>query len=127
MNLHSIVSGVIGAINPQMCVTVQLSTGETTNPDGSEVPVYADPVTVLAQVQPLSASDLRHMDMLNLQGTHRAIYINGPIRGAVRSSLRGGDLVTLPDGSVYLVTQPLENWFETSGWTKCVMTLQNNS
>ena len=81
-------------------------------------------MSIIAQEQPLSASDLRHMDALNLQGSHRAFYFSAMIRGIVRVSLKGGDLLTLSDGSVWLVTQPLENW-ATSGWSKCLATLQN--
>jgi hypothetical protein len=84
-------------------------------------------MAIMAQVQPLAASELRHMDMLNLQGTHRAIYINGLLRGAVRVGMKGGDLVTLADGSDWLVTQPLESFFSTAGWTKCAITLQNEA
>jgi hypothetical protein len=127
LNLNMVVGSQIPAVNPDMLVTVQLNIGNTMNADGSVTPNYAPPVEVMAQVQPLTAGELRHMDMLNLSGTYRAIYTNGPLRGAVRPSLRGGDRVTLADGSVYLVTQTLENWFETAGFTKCAMTLQNNS
>ena len=84
-------------------------------------------MVILAQVQPLSGGDLRHMDALNLQGSHRAIYIGGPLAGGVRVGVKGGDIVTLPDGSVYLVTQPLEPWYGTAGWSKAAMTLQNGS
>lgn len=84
-------------------------------------------MTVLGQVQALTGGDLRHMDMLNLQGSHRAIYIGTNLRGAVRVTLRGGDLVTLPDGSIWLVNQVMEPFFDTAGWQKCVITLQNGS
>lgn len=84
-------------------------------------------VSVYAQIQPLAASDLRHVDMLNLQGTHRAMYVTGSVRGIIRVGLKGGDVVVLPDGSVWLVQQPLENYFETAGWTKVLITLQDGS
>jgi hypothetical protein len=82
---------------------------------------------VLAQVQPLTSGDLRHVDAINLQGSHRAIYVAIPIRGAVRSSVKGGDLIQLPDNSMWLVTQVMENWFETAGWVRAVITLQDGS
>lgn len=50
MNLHSIVSGSVAAVNPQMLVSVQLSDGITTNADGSEMPSYCPPVQILAQI-----------------------------------------------------------------------------
>lgn len=84
-------------------------------------------MTIVAQVQPLAASDLRHMDMLNLQGSHRAFYFNAVIRGIVRIALKGGDLLTLPDGSVWLVNQPLESFEISAGWGKVAATLQSGA
>lgn len=84
-------------------------------------------MTLSAQVQPLTATDLRHVDMLNLQGSHRAFYFNAAIRGGVRVALKGGDLLTLPDGSIWLVNQPVEQWSETAGWVHVIGTLQDGS
>lgn len=84
-------------------------------------------MTILAQVQPVTGGDLRHMDALNLQGSHRAVYASTNIRGIVRFALRGGDLVTLPDGSTWLVNQLMEPFFDTAGWQKCIITLQNGA
>jgi len=86
--------------------------------------VITTSMTILAQVQPLAASDLRHMDMLNLQGSHRALYVAAPIQGISRPAMKGGDLITLPDGSVWLVNQPLESFFASAGWNKFAITLQ---
>jgi hypothetical protein len=84
-------------------------------------------MTVLAQVQPLASGDLRHMDALNLQGSHRAVYVGANIRGVVRFALRGGDLVVLPDGSSWLVNHLMEPFFDTAGWQKAIITLQSSS
>lgn len=126
MNLHSYVAGAIGAVNPQISVTVQVSTGNVKNADFTLTPTYADPVTVLAQVQPLTYRDIQQIDGLNLQGTRKAIYLNGAINGLVRPQNDGGDLITFPDGSVWLVALVLEGFDLTAGWTKCAITLQNN-
>ena len=72
-------------------------------------------MTIVAQVQALSGGDLRHTDALNLQGSHRVLYANLFIRGIVRVTLRGGDLIILPDGSVWLVNQALEPCISSSG------------
>lgn len=82
---------------------------------------------VYAQIQPLSSTDLRHVDMINLQGTHRACYISGTLHGAIRVGVKGGDLVVQANGSVWLVAQSLENFFETAGWTKALITLQDGA
>ena len=84
-------------------------------------------MTLLVQIQPLAANELRHMDMLNLQGSHRKIYVSAPIRGAARANIKGGDLVILPDGSIWLVTQPLESFYSTAGFNAFAITLQDGS
>lgn len=80
---------------------------------------------LVAQIQALTGGDLRHVDMINLQGSHRTLYASNNIRGAVRPALRGGDIVQLPDTSVWLVTQVMEPFFDTAGWQKVVITLQD--
>lgn len=84
-------------------------------------------MSIVAQVQALTGGDLRHMDALNLQGSHRSLYFSANVRGAVRVSLRGGDLVTMPDGSTWLVTQVAEPFYHTAGWQKVIVTLQAGS
>jgi len=197
MNLHSIVSPIIGAVNPLIPVAVRISIGQgDTQPDGSRPPLYATPgaftgsidrttltvtavavgvlqpgqmlaevtpgglaaatsitaqltgddggigtysvnrtqtvasedfvtvMTIMAQMQPLTWGDLQQLDGVNLGGSANALYVSGDLNGIVRVRLKGGDLVTLTDGSVWLVRQSLEGWSLTAGWTKCVITLQ---
>lgn len=124
MNLHGIVAPTISAVNPLVQVSVKVSTGYSTAPDGKRVPTYAKAVTVLAQIQPLTGGELHHLDALNLQGDFQGIYINGRIDGLVRGENKGGDLITLSNGDVYLVTTVLESWPD---WTKVAATLQNGS
>lgn len=83
-------------------------------------------MTLLAQVQPLTATALRHVDMLNLQGQHLTLYLNAQLHGGVRVAVKGGDLVRLADGSVYLVTEILENW-SPDGWGRLLITMQDGS
>lgn len=125
MNLHSIVSGAIGAINPLMPGTIKVSTGYTTNPGGSRTPTYTTFTGVQMQVQALTWKDLQQVDGLNLNGTRRAIYMNGRADGVVRSLLKGGDIITLTDGpnaGDWLVAMVLEQWPD---WCKYAVTLQN--
>jgi hypothetical protein len=127
MNLHGIVSGLIGAVNPHVPATLLVSTGFTVDDDGKRIPTYAAPVTVTAQVQALTFRDIMQVDGLNLQGTRRAIYLYGEVDGLVRVSQRGGDLITLADGpnvGVWLVAQVLEQWPD---WCKVAATLQNGA
>lgn len=127
MNLHSIVRTAIGAVNPEIIVSVQRSTGSTTNAAGHRVPTYADPVEVRAQKQSLQYNDLVQLDGLNIQGKRAALYIEGNWEGVVRTDGKGGDLITMCDGSVWLVALVLEDWGGREGWVKVAITLQNGA
>lgn len=121
MNLHNIVSGAIAAINPMVTASIRVSSGATTNDDGTRVPTYADPVNVPAQVQSLQYQDIIKLAGLNIQGARNKIYLNGNWNGLVRRDNKGGDLITMPDGSVWLVAVVLENWAD---WTCVAVTAQ---
>jgi hypothetical protein len=84
-------------------------------------------LVVSAQVQPMTFKDLQILDGLNINGEKKAIYINGRIDGVIRVALKGGDLVILPDGTIWLVVQALEDFADTAGWTKAAMVLQNGA
>jgi hypothetical protein len=126
MNLHSIVSPIIAAINPPIVAGIQRSTGSTIGPDGSRVPTYAPTQYVTVQMQSLQYNDIAQLDALNIQGERRALYINGNWEGLVRADRRGGDLVTMPNGDIWLVALVLENWSERDGWVKVAVTRQNS-
>lgn len=123
MNLHGMAVGAISAINPMVKLTVRVSTGYTTDANHQRVPSYKPPVTVMGQVQPLTWRDIQHLDGLNLQGNRQAVYINGQVDGLVRPDNKGGDLITMEDGSVWLVVQMLETWPD---WCKAAVVLQDS-
>lgn len=81
-------------------------------------------LAISGQVQPLTFKDIQQLDGLNIQGTQRAIYFDQAIDGIVRVDRKGGDLVTTPDGKVWLVTLVLEAWPD---WTKVAVTLQDGA
>lgn len=124
MNLHGLVSGAVGTVNPFIDVTVQISTGDMTRPDGARVPLY-DTQTYSAQIQALESGDLRQIESLNLQGTFCKIYFYGLVEGIVRDVDRGGDLVTVPSG-VYTGTWLTKKVFEAwPDWCSIACVLQN--
>jgi len=127
MNLNAIVSPVIAAVNPWVTASIQPSQGYATNGDGSRVPAYGSAISMQVQMQPLQYRDLVQIDGLNINGKRRAMYANGEWDAVVRSEKEGGDLVTLPDGSVWLLVFQFEDWDTTAGWTKFCVTLQNGS
>jgi hypothetical protein len=123
VNLHQRVSGVIGRVNPPLTVTVRHATGVTKNADFTRTPTYST-TTMLGQVQALTAAELAQVDGLNIQGEKLAIYVNGNLEGVSRPDNAGGDLVTLPDGSVWLVVLVDEGWNRTAGWTRAAIVRQ---
>jgi len=128
VNLHALVAPAIGTVNPHVSATLRRAGGYTTQADGTQVPSYQN-YPVVAQVQALSAGDLRQLEGLNIQGARRAVYISGHAFGVVRVGRQGGDLFvfpsgTLPEGDVWLCVHVLEQWPD---WCKCALTLQNGS
>ena len=124
MNLHALAAGMVGQVNPLQSVTLRHSTGYTTNSDFTRTPTYSTS-TINGQVQALSSAELAQVSALNLQGEKAAIYANGLIEGVSRPDNTGGDLLTLPDGSVWLVAIVLENWDRMTGWTKAAICRQS--
>lgn len=121
MNLHSIVSGAVGVINPFETVALSSSVGYTTNRDGSRIPLYAT-TSAQAQVQALQYKDLAQIDGLNLNGTRRKMYFYGEVDAVVRMLNEGGDTITRGDSSVWLVAFVFEQWPD---WCSICATLQD--
>jgi hypothetical protein len=122
MNLHGIISGSVGAINPQMMVSYYACTATiTAAPGGPRTPSYAPAQQVLAQVQELTNADLKHLDDLNMSGLKRKLWSSQLMNGIDRAAGLGGDKVVLPDGTTWLVVQILEK-FPT--WNSAVIVKQ---
>lgn len=128
MNLHGVVGPIVAVVNPTVNVTVRISDGTyVTAPGGVRTPNYATVTGVPAQIQPLTADELRQLDGLNVQGTKRGIYLSGKFDGVNRIGQKGGDVVEYPSGDRYpfgttwLVVQVLEQWPE---WVKVAVTQQ---
>lgn len=110
-------------------MVLQASTGNVTNPDGSRTPSYAAPVSLIAQWQPIAYNDIIQLDSLNIQGTRRKLWLNGETDGLVREHDQGGDLITSPDGDVWLVVLVTEQWTtrtEAPNWVSALVTRQNS-
>jgi hypothetical protein len=121
MDLRGIANGISDTINPNISVTVQASTGYTIGAGLKQAPSYADPITGFAQVQALTAADLRHLDGLNIQGATKSIILRGPLDAIVRVNSQGGDLVTF-GGQTWLTVAVLEQW---PLWTRAAIQLQD--
>lgn len=127
MNLHGIAAAYVAAVNPPLLCQLQASNGYTLAGDGSQIPTYADPVDIYVQCQALQFGDLMQISGLNIQGRKLAMYIQGDWEGTVRSESKGGDLITTPDGQIWLCALVLEPWALSAGWTKLAAVLQNGS
>jgi hypothetical protein len=125
VNLRGIVNGAIQGINSDTVVTWVQNSGYTTAADGTRTPSLTS-TQVNANVQPLSGTDLRHVDGLNIQGVMRSVYLYGDVEGIVRADGKGGDVLQFPQvpgGTVHnwLVTQVMEVW---TSWCRVIVTLQ---
>lgn len=115
-NLHAIASGVISVIHPGTAVTIHVSTGYQTQSDGRRVPTYEKVPNIVGEIQPLSSSDLQHMDGMNISGETRKVYLSGRYYGNNRIEVKGGDLIELPSntewpyGSLWQVVRVLEQY-----------------
>lgn len=127
MDLRAIANSVTSTVNPNITVTVRVSTGFTIGAGSKQIPRYAPDVTGPGQLQAMTYSDLRQIDNLNIQGVMKAIYLRGSLAGVVRPKTQGGDLIiigspaALPDQGTWLVVKVLENW---PLWTKACIVLQ---
>lgn len=122
MDLHSIVSGAIGAVNPFVTAQLLASTGYATNPDGSTTPGYATPVSIQVQAQELSFKELEHANNLNLQGILKSIYCPGTVQAVNRLAGTGGDKIVIA-GDTYLAVAITEQWPD---WVRVIGQLQVN-
>ena len=122
MNLRAIANGLTSAVNPNIAATLLLSNGYTTAGDGTQTPAYNGPYSVIIQRQDVTVDDLKHLDALNVQGSTATMFMSGNLDAIVRVSSKGGDLVTMPDGTVWLVTTVLERWPD---WVRAAVKLQN--
>jgi hypothetical protein len=120
MYLRGIANQVSQLVNPNIMVTVLVSTGYTVGAGHRQIPSYADPVTGPAQVQAMDSVDLKQMEGLNIQGVIKAIYLRGVLAGVIRPDSTGGDIVQI-EGRDWLVVKVLEGWPD---WTKAAIVLQ---
>lgn len=126
MNLQGLAAGMTAAVTPLQTITVQISAGYTTSPDGTQVPAYTSE-TFQAQVQALAFKDIQQMDAVNVQGVRRAVYVPAQIAGVIRVDGKGGDILVFPEfpggqDRNWLAAVVLETW---DTWTKVGVTLQD--
>ena len=127
MNLRGLANKYTRLTNNNIQVNWVQSTGYVTDSAGKRVPTTIT-LTVEAQVQALSTSDLKHIDGLNITGVMRTVYLYGNAAGVVRADQIGGDILRFPEvpnGTIrnWLITQVVETWPD---WCHVVVTLQQD-
>lgn len=122
MNLRAMANTLTSRVNPNRSITWRRGGTWTQDPDTlARVPSYTD-VTLTGQIQPLTSDDMALIQGLNVQGYHRAIYLNAQSAGVVRGKLKPLDLFIWGGQTWRVLTTP-EAWDE-SGWSRVFVTLQ---
>ena len=109
MDLNSVVSPIVSAVNSPSIVGWQRSTGNTTAASGTRAPVYAPSVNITVQIQGMSEKEIAHLNALNIGGVLRKVYAEGEVASLIRASQKGGDLLTF-NGFTWLVVHVMEQW-----------------
>lgn len=125
MNIRGLANKYTQITNKNIQINWVQSNGYTTDDAGARMPKTIT-LTVPAQVQALSTSDLKHIDGLNITGVMRSVYLYGNAAGVVRADQLGGDILVFPEAPGccnrnWLITQVMETWPD---WCHVVVTLQ---
>jgi hypothetical protein len=133
VNLHGTVRGAITSVRPDTLMIWRQSTGFTQDATYAQVPGYAADQNVRGNVQALTAKDLKHAALQNIEGVVRAVYLFGNVQGVVRPDAKGGDKLVFPQmlggaAQTWLVVAVLETWgVEQGGWCKVAVSLQQGN
>lgn len=121
MNLHAIANPAVSTVNPNETVIWYENLGQSTDNTGLITPLYAEPVTLFAQVQSESDAALYYADRVGQNSIVRRFYLHGTqeqrAAGIVRPEVRGGDYIRREiNGLYYLIDAVLDDFSATSGW-----------
>lgn len=133
-NLRALVNSITRSVNANVTATLLRSMGSVKKAGGVRVPQFAK-APIQVQVQALSYGDLQQLEGLNIQGSRRAVYLNGAVFSIVRVDQKGGDIFIferglLPEGTTWLAVHVLEQWQDGragASWAKVAITLQDES
>lgn len=120
MNLHQLVRGAIGSVNPDIPVTVLPSTGSTEDDSGRVTPLYGAAIPTTGQKQPLTGRDIERFQQQGIQGVTCKMHLNGNFEGLFRAMGKGGDVLQFGE-QTYLVASVMERWPD---WCCLALTLQ---
>jgi hypothetical protein len=113
MNLHDVVAGAIGSVNPHETVTIWRCTGVNVV-KGVVSPVYA-PLTRRAQIQQPSPSDLQQNERVARAQHSLKAWVNVPADTVNRNAQTAEDIIERDDGTYWLIVG-IREAFERAGW-----------
>lgn len=128
INLHHVVRGAITTVHPDETILWYQNKGAT-NISGIVKPSYAEPLSLVAQVQSESDASLMHANRADMNTETVKIYLywdaqTNPLN-LDRFTAKGGDIFKRADGTFWLVTALTDN-FADVGWVSCRAVRQVN-
>lgn len=128
INLHHVVRTAITTVHPDETILWYQNKGAT-NIGGILKPSYAEPLSLVAQVQSESDASLMHANRADMNTETIKVYLywdaqTNPLN-LDRFTAKGGDIFKRADGTFWLVTALTDN-FADVGWVSCRAVRQVN-
>ena len=128
INLHHVVRTAITTVHPDETILWYQNKGAT-NIGGILKPSYAEPISLVAQVQSESDASLMHANRADMNTETIKVYLywdaqTNPLN-LDRFTAKGGDIFKRADGTFWLVTALTDN-FADVGWVSCRAVRQVN-
>lgn len=128
INLHHVVRTAITTVHPDETILWYQNKGAS-NVGGILKPSYAEPLSLVAQVQSESDASLMHANRADMNTETVKIYLywdaqTNPLN-LDRFTAKGGDIFKRADGTFWLVTALTDN-FADVGWVSCRAVRQVN-
>lgn len=128
INLHHVVRTAITTVHPDETIFWYQNKGAS-NVGGILKPSYAEPLSLVAQVQSESDASLMHANRADMNTETIKVYLywdaqTNPLN-LDRFTAKGGDIFKRADGTFWLVTALTDN-FADVGWVSCRAVRQVN-
>lgn len=128
INLHHVVRTAITTVHPDETILWYQNKGAS-NVGGILKPSYAEPLSLVAQVQSESDASLMHANRADMNTETLKIYLYWDAQmnplNLDRFTAKGGDIFKRADGTFWLVTALTDN-FADVGWVSCRAVRQVN-
>lgn len=122
MNLRATTNALVQIVNPDVLVTVFVSTGYTVGAGQKQIPTYDSGTTGYAQVQALNSDDIQHMYNYQSQDVIKSIFLKNQLHGIIRKIGDGGDYILIGNDK-WIIQKIIEQWPD---WTKAAIIMQTD-